>query len=169
MTNPKPTAAEPPSEKSDEQIVVERTKKKAKKAPPEPVHSESEESDSDQSESIHTESSEESEESESESSESESSDEPLFDFCLTLNDSKKVLVKDDCAYTFAIDVAVSAAKMGAEIRKKTESLRIVGKKYCLKLTPTEEDTDLITTAFEAIGSPQEASGEAQLLAYLLAM
>ena len=111
----------------------------------------------------------ESEEEYSTSDESEDEEEDqLFDFILTQTGQRKILVRGDITATFAIDVCVAAAKLGAEIRKKTESLRVVGKRFALKMTPQNGDEDVLSQAFEEIGNPSEVSAEANLLAYLLA-
>lgn len=107
-------------------------------------------------------------ESESEYDSDESEDEILFDFFLTKTGEKKILNKGDITSTFATDVAVHAAKLGAEIRKKSDSLRIVGPKYTLKLCAQSEESDDIAQAFEQISAPLDVSDEAKLMAYFLA-
>lgn len=154
---------------SDNEMVVEKktvvrpTKKKPVDEDESMQESSEEESESESSEGSGS-------ESESEDSYSESSDEdPLFDYVLTSSaNSKKVLESGDFTSTFAIDVAVHAAKLGAEIRKKSDSLRIVGDHLTLKMTSQDGDSELITSAFEEIGSPDAVSSEAKLLALLLA-
>lgn len=113
---------------------------------------------------------EESEASEYSSSESEEEEEEdcLFDFVLSETGSKRSLLKGDLTDSFGIDVAVESAKQGAEIRKKNDSLRIIGKKFTLKLSAQEEDDgESIAAAFESISKPVEPSSEAKLLAFLL--
>ena len=153
-------------EDSDEMVVEKKTVKTTKKPveEDESMQESSEESEASDSES------EGSEESESEDSYSESSEEdPLFDYVLVSSaNSKKVLESGDFTSTFAIDVAVHAAKLGAEIRKKSDSLRIVGDHLTLKMTSQDGDSEMITSAFEEIGSPDAVSSEAKLLALLLA-
>lgn len=112
------------------------------------------------------------EDSDSEYSSSETEEEEdedcLFDFVLSETGSKRSLLKGDLTDSFGIDVAVEAAKQGAEIRKKNDSLRIIGKRFMLKLSSQEEDEgESIASAFDAISKPVEASSEAKLLAYLL--
>jgi len=114
--------------------------------------------------------SEEDSASEYSSSETEEEDDEdcLFDFVLSETGSKRSLLKGDLTDSFGIDVAVEAAKQGAEIRKKNDSLRIIGKRFMLKLSSQEEDEgESIASAFDAISKPVEASSEAKLLAYLL--
>ena len=113
---------------------------------------------------------EESEASEYSSSDTEEEEDEdcLFDFVLSETGSKRSLLKGDLTDSFGIDVAVEAAKQGAEIRKKNDSLRIIGKRFMLKLSSQEEDEgESIASAFDAISKPVEASSEAKLLAYLL--
>lgn len=112
---------------------------------------------------------EDSEASDYSSSETEEEeDECLFDFVLSETGSKRSLLKGDLTDSFGIDVAVEAAKQGAEIRKKNDSLRIIGTRFMLKLSSQEEDEgESIASAFDAISKPVEASSEAKLLAYLL--
>lgn len=100
--------------------------------------------------------------------EEEEDEDCLFDFVLSETGSKRSLLKGDLTDSFGIDVAVEAAKQGAEIRKKNDSLRIIGKRFMLKLSSQEEDEgESIASAFDAISKPVEASSEAKLLAYLL--
>jgi len=106
-------------------------------------------------------------EEESDYSESED-DEILFDFSLSLSNSRRILKKGDCVNAFAIDVISEAAKLGAEIKKKSDSIRIVGNKFTLKFSCSEEDgEELIGEAFDEISADSEASDEAKLLAFVL--
>ena len=107
-------------------------------------------------------------EEESDYSESEGDDEILFDFSLSLSNSRRILKKGDCVNAFAIDVISEAAKLGAEIKKKADSIRIVGNKFTLKFSCSEEDgEELIGEAFDEISADSEASDEAKLLAFVL--
>ena len=104
----------------------------------------------------------------SEYSESDEEEDIIFNFSLSHSSSRRILKKGDCVNNFAIDVIAEAAKLGAEIRKKNDSIRVVGKKYTLKFTCEEEDgSDLIAEAFEEITGTNDASDEAALLAFFV--
>lgn len=108
-------------------------------------------------------------EAESDYSESEDEDEEiLFDFSLSLSNNRRILKKGDCVNAFAIDVISEAAKLGAEIKKKSDSIRVVGSKFTLKFSCGDEDgEELIGEAFDEISADSEASDEAKLLAFVL--
>lgn len=108
-------------------------------------------------------------EAESDYSDSDEDEEVLFDFSLSLNKGRRILRKGDCVNHFAIDVLCEAAKLGCELHKKENSIRVRGATMTLKFACEGDDgRELIDEAFEDITGENEASDEAKLLAFMLA-
>ena len=108
-------------------------------------------------------------ESESEySSEEEEEEEVLFKFSLSYTNSRKIKNSGHWSSNFCIDVTSECARLGADIRKKSGTIRIRSKKYTLKFSCDEDDGDsLIQDAFDEISNVQEGSDEAKSMAILL--
>tara|TARA_B100000768_G_scaffold178556_1_gene194542 strand:- start:55 stop:510 length:456 start_codon:yes stop_codon:yes gene_type:complete len=108
-------------------------------------------------------------ESESEySSEEEEEEEVLFKFSLSYTNSRKIKNSGHWSSNFCIDVTSECARLGADIRKKSGTIRIRSKRYTLKFSCDEDDGDsVIQDAFDEISNVQEGSDEAKSMAILL--
>ena len=108
-------------------------------------------------------------EEESEYSESESEEEVLFEFAVSETNNRRILRKGDCVNYFAIDVIAEAAKLHLEIRKKSDSIRVVGPEITMKFScAADEGAEYLAEAFDEITKNDDASDEAKLVAYFLA-
>jgi len=107
-------------------------------------------------------------ENESEYSDSESEDDVLFEFAVSETNGRRIRNSGDCVNYFAIDVIAEAAKLGLEIRKKSDSIRVVGPEFTMKFSCAADDgAEYLAEAFDEIAKNDDASDEAKLVAFFL--
>ena len=112
-------------------------------------------------------------EMDSSDTESESDDQPRINAVLSETASKRILLRSDVEYTFAIQVTAAACLEGAVTRKKPNSIRVSGERYIMKFESEDNNHEEITALFKESTSiarqdrTEDVSNEATILAYFI--
>ena len=112
-------------------------------------------------------------EMDSSDTESESDDQPRINAVLSETASKRILLRSDVEYTFAIQVTAAACLEGAVTRKKPNSIRVSGERYTMKFESEDNNHEEITALFKEStgiakqGRTEDVSNEATILAYFI--